>query len=237
MGWEPGSLVALRDRNQVPVSYEVLLTSDASGYVPSEQAWAVTSPHWLRTDFCIGEGAVTNVTLRLSRGADAGIVGNRLRDLEPGMVRFKTGTDIRDYHVRDVARDFRLFELLLTMILALAGTGLLNGMTITALARARELGMLRALGTSRRQLQRSLVLEGVVTGLLAAGLALLLAVPMAHVLILGLNRIAALQAPTVLPYVWFWIVPVVGVAVGALAAWLPARRAAAQDPATSVRYE
>ncbi|MGE3171342.1 MAG: ATP-binding cassette domain-containing protein [Planctomycetota bacterium] len=237
MDWRDGSLVALRDRNQVPVSYEVLCVSDRSGYVPSEQAWAICSPHWLRTDFCIGAASVTNVTLRLDPGVNPDLVGDRLRGREPAMIRYKTGAGIEDYHQRDVNRDFYLFELLLAAILVLAGTGLLNGMTISAIGRVRELGTLRALGVGPRELRRSLLLEGLVTGLLAAALALALAVPVAHVLVAGLNRVAALQAPTVLPVAWFWLVPAIGVVVGVAAAWLPAQRAARQDPASAVRYE
>lgn len=237
MGWKEGDLVALRDRNQVPVTYEVLHTSDASGYVPSEQAWAIAAPHWLRNDFCIGDTCVQNVVLRLAPGADAAIVGGRLREREGKLARYKTGDEIREYHVRDVDRDFHLFELLLAAILLLAGTGLLNGMTIAAIGRTRELGTLRALGVSRTALRRGLLLEGLVTGGLAAVLALLLAVPMAQLLVRGLNRVAALQLEPVLPWPWLLAVPVLALAVGVLAAWLPAVRASAQDPAASVRYE
>jgi putative ABC transport system permease protein len=237
MGWREGSLVALRDRNQVPVSYEVLHISDASGYVPSEQAWAIASPDWLRRDFCMAGSIVQFTTLRLSKGADASVVGSRLRDREMKLVRYKTGDEILDYHLRDVDRDFHLFDLLLLLILLLAGTGLLNGMTIAALGRARELGVLRALGVGTRTLRGSLMLEGLVIGGLGAGLALVLAVPMAHVLIEGLNRVAALQAPVVLPVAWMIAVPAIGLLVGAAAAYVPARRAAMEDPAMSVRYE
>ena len=237
MGWREGSLVALRDRNQTPVSYEVLHISDASGYVPSEQAWAVTSAHWMRRDFCMSGPVVRYATLFLEAGADAGVVSSRMRDLEPQLVRFKSGDEIRGYHMHDVDRDFRLFDLLLLLLLVLAGTGLLNGMTIAALARARELGVLRALGVSSRTLRRSLLLEGLVIGGLGSGLAVALAPSMAALLIGGLNRIAALEVPVALPTFWLAASPAIGLFVGLLAAWIPAQRAANQDPASSVRYE
>jgi ABC-type antimicrobial peptide transport system permease subunit len=123
------------------------------------------------------------------------------------------------------------------LILGLAGTGLLNGMTIAALGRARELGVLRALGVDRRSLHQSFVLEGLCVGALAALLALALCAPMAHVLVGGLNRVAALAAPVVLPVPWMIAVPAIALGVGVLAALLPAARASAQDPAEAVRYE
>ena len=237
MGWREGSLVALRDRNQTPVSYEVLHVSDASGYVPSEQAWAVASPHWMQQDFCMSGEVVRYATLFLDPGADVNVVSARMRDLEPRLVRFKSGIEILGYHLHDVDRDFRLFELLLAMILVLAGTGLLNGMTIAALSRGRELGVLRALGVSAACLQKSLLLEGLIVGGLGSALAVALCAPMANLLIAGLNKIASLQMPVVLPLHWMLAAPAIGLLVGALAAWIPARRAAAQDPAASVRYE
>lgn len=236
-GWQPGSLVALLDHNRTPVSYQVLAVSDATGYVPSEQAWAVIAPHWMQRDFCVGGDCVRWVVLRLDPAADAGFVAGHLRALEPGYTRFRSGAEIRDYHLRDVDRDFYLFDLLLLLILGLAGTGLLNGMTIAALGRTRELGVLRALGVGRASLRGALLLEGLVTGGLAAGLALLLAVPMAHVLIGGLNRVAGLEAPVVLPVAWLLLVPLMALGTAVLAAWLPARRAARQDPAVAVRFE
>ena len=237
MGWREGSLVSLRDRNQTPVSYEVLHVSDKSGYAPSEQAWAIASPHWLQRDFCVAGAIVQYVTLQLSPGADADVVGARLRDRVPDLIRYKTGNYVTGYHLHDVERDFRLFEVLLLLILVLAATGLLNGMTIAALARARELGVLRALGVGASSLKQSLLFEGLVIGGLGSLLAVLLCVPMAQLLISGLNRIAALDAPVVLPLLWMTLAPVVGLVVGVIAAWIPAHRAAAQDPASSVRYE
>jgi len=237
MGWREGSLVSLRDRNQTPVSYEVLHVSDKSGYAPSEQAWAIASPHWLQRDFCIAGAIVQYVTLCLTPGADPDVVGARLRDRVPDLIRYKTGNYVTGYHLHDVERDFRLFEVLLLLILVLAATGLLNGMTIAALARSRELGVLRALGVGASSLKKSLLFEGLVIGGLGSLLAVLLCVPMAQLLISGLNRIAALDAPVVLPFVWMTLAPVVGLVVGVVASWIPAHRAAAQDPASSVRYE
>ena len=237
LNWSEGKLVSLRDRNGAGVSYEVLLVSDASGFVEHERAWAVTSPHWLRADWCVGEQCVQHATLRLQPGADPDIVGARLRGIEPGLVRYKTGDYIAGYLLRDVDRDFYVFDLLLLLILLLAGTGLLNGMTIAALGRARELGVLAALGVGPRTLRLGMLVEGLLTGGLAALLAVLLTVPMAHLLVAGLNRVAALSAPLVLPVPWLAGVPAIALVTGALASLLPAARVARQDPAAAVRCE
>lgn len=237
MGWKRGSVVALRDRNRAPVAYEVLAVSDRSGYVPSERAWAVAAPHWLRGDFCIGDACVEHVVLRLADDASAAAVMDRCQAALPMIHGKRPGYWFRDYHLRDVDRDFVLFDVLLLLMLLLAGVGLLNGMTIAALGRMRELGVLRALGVGRRTLHVGFLCEGAVVGLLAAGLAVGLCWPMAQILITGLNRVARLEAPVALPEPWLWAVPGIALVTGVLAAVVPARQAVRAEPAESVRYE
>jgi ABC-type antimicrobial peptide transport system permease subunit len=101
----------------------------------------------------------------------------------------------------------------------------------------RELGVLRALGMARTALRGSFLLEGALVAVLATLLSLALSVPMAGVLVVGMNRVAALDAPVTMPYAWFWIVPVAALLTGVLAAMVPAVRALRQNPSESVRYE
>ena len=235
--WRVGDLVPLLDRNQIPVAYQVLHISDASGFDGDERAFAVAAPHWLRRDFCIVDTCVENVALHLAEGADPSAVTAAARALLPYVPTSKTGEGIHAYLRRDVDRDFVLFDLLLLLMLVLAGVGLLNGMTIAALGRMRELGVLRALGLSRAALGGSFLLEGAIVAAMASLLTIGLSVPMAYVLVLGMNQVAALDAPVQLPYVWFAVVPVAALLTGVLAAVVPARRALRQSPAESVRYE
>ncbi len=235
--WTPGMLVALRDRNGVPVSYEVLTLDDRSGFDSDERAFAICSPHWLRQDFCITETCVDLLTVHLQKNADAGAINAAARNILPGLTKFETGADIRAYLTRDVDKDFRLFDLLLAMMMVLAGVGLLNGMTIAMLGRVRELGVLRALGITRPALGGSFLLEGAVVAALASLLSIGLAIPMAGVLVFGMNQVARLDAPLVLPWKWFLVVPVAAFVTSVLAAVVPAVRALRQSPSESVRYE
>ncbi|MCU0865834.1 MAG: ABC transporter permease [Planctomycetes bacterium] len=235
--WQAGTLVALRDRNGVPVSYEVLAIDDRAGFDADERAFAIASPHWLHTDFCIPDTSVSMLTLRLEPGIDADRLGEAVRAVLPGVSGFKTGAWIEGYLRRDVGKDFRLFDLLLFLMLVLAGVGLLNGMTIAMLGRVRELGVLRALGITRASLGGSFVLEGAVVAALASLLSCGLGVVMATVLVLGMNQVAKLDAPVTLPYPWFVLVPVLAFATALLAAIVPALRALRESPSESVRYE
>ncbi len=236
-GWRQGDLVAMRDKNGVPVSYEVMLVSDRAGFDSDERAFAICSPRWLQQDFCIGERCIELVTLRLADGADVEKVRAAVRASVPGLRRNKTGAEVESYLRRDVARDFRLFDLLLLLMLGLAGVGLLNGMTIAALGRARELGVLRALGIRSKALGGSFLVEGAVVAALASLLSIGLSLPLGHVLVLGMNAVARLDAPVTVPWAWFVYAPLLAFATALAAATVPAWRALKQSPSESVRYE
>ncbi|MCK5942163.1 MAG: ABC transporter permease [Planctomycetes bacterium] len=235
--WRQGDLVALRDKNGTPVSYEVLLLSDRAGFDSDERAFAICSPHWLRRDFCIGEQCVELITLHLDPAANLDRVRAAARAELPDVRRNKTGAEIESYLFRDVARDFQLFDLLLLLMLALAGVGLLNGMTIAALGRARELGVLRALGIQRSALGGSFLIEGAVVAGLASVLSLGLCVPLGKVLVFGMNAVARLDAPLAVPWPWFVYAPLLAFTTAILASVVPAWRALQQSPSDSVRYE
>ncbi len=236
-GWRPGDLVPMFDRNRVPVAYQVLHVSDRSGFDGDERAFAIASPHWLRQDFCIPATCVEHITLHLRPNADGAAITAAARNLLPSVPNSKQGAWIRDYLLRDVDNDFLLFDLLLLLMLLLAGVGLLNGMTIAALGRVRELGVLRALGLGRAALGGSFLLEGGLVAVLASVLSLALAVPMAHVLVLGMNHAAKLDAPVELPLEWFALAPLAALLTAVAAAVVPALRALRQSPSESVRYE
>lgn len=237
-GLHPGDLVSMTDKNGAAVAYSVLAVSDRSGFDGDERAWAVTSPYWMHKDFCIPDACVEHITLHLDRGADVATIVQQARQLLPQVPMSKRGTtDIRDYLLRDVDRDFVLFDLLLFLMLVLAGVGLLNGMTIAALGRVRELGVLRALGLGRKALGGSFLLEAAIVALLSSVLSIALAGPMGYVLVMGMNKVAALDAPVTLPLRWFGLAPLFALGVSLCAGIVPAVRATRQSPSESVRYE
>jgi putative ABC transport system permease protein len=220
-----------------PVGYTILAVSDAVGFFPDDPAWAIAHPRWLEADFCVPEAGVEGIVLHLESGVDPRRVLAAARERMPQLRFAKTGRDIVDYLVRDVTRDFRLFQILLGLVLLLAAIGVLNAMTIAALGRVREIGVLRALGTSRAQLRITFALEGAVIGGLASGTALLLGVPLGRLLVDGMNRVAGLDAPFLVPWHAILAVPALGIGIGVLAAVLPGSRAAQIEPADAVRFE
>ena len=98
----------------------------------------------------------------------------------------------RDY-VTDRRRDFWVFDVILVMIACLAGVGLLNSLLIAVLERRREIGLLRTIGLTARQVGRLLLLESLAVGLIGGLLAMLLAVPLSHLALDGVRIISRLD--------------------------------------------
>ena len=216
--------------------YRVLLVSDDAGFFPDEKVWAVAAPGWLRLDFCVEEASVARVAVELAPGTDPNAIRAQVGEIFDHSW-FKVGGEIKSYLLRDVTRDFFLFDVLLSMILVLVGAGMVNTMTIAALGRAREIGVLRALGMDDRHLRRSFLLEGLVVAALATVLAFAMGLPLGTLIVDGLNRVTGLEAPVAVPWLYLALVPVLALVTGALAALLPGSRAVAIDPAQAVRYE
>ena len=115
---------------------------------------------------------------------------------------------------------------LLAMALVIAVLGVVNTLALSVIERTREVGLLRAIGLSRRQLRTMVRLESVVIAVLGA----LLGVAM---VVFGFALMASLRGEglevTVVPVVQLAVVVVVAGLFGVLAAVFPARRAARLD--------
>ncbi len=124
---------------------------------------------------------------------------------------------------------------LLGLALVIAVLGVVNTLVLSIVERTREVGLLRAVGVSRRQLRSMVALEAaalsVVGGLLGVGMGVLFGV----VLMLSL-RDQGLEVLSV-PVVQLLGFVVVSVVVGLLASVLPARRAARLDVLRAIATE
>ncbi len=186
------------------VRYEVLRISDEEGFFPDERAFALCDREWLRKDFCLRTDRAGRFAFRLREDADAEalipILRRRVEKSGAKVGWIRTGAEVEAFHVADVGRDFLFFDVLLGLLLLLAGTGQVNLLTLSAISRAREIWILRALGMTRRGWFAVLALESLVVGVLAAVLALLAGIPLAWILIEGLREVSGLEVPFHLPW-------------------------------------
>ena len=124
---------------------------------------------------------------------------------------------------------------LLGLALIIAVLGIVNTLALSVIERTREIGLLRAVGVSRRQLRRMVRLESVIVAVLGAVLGVLMGIAFG----VALQRAIADQGIEVLAIPWPRLALFVLVAgfVGVLAAVLPARRAARLDVLRAISTE
>jgi putative ABC transport system permease protein len=117
-----------------------------------------------------------------------------------------------------------LIDVLLVLSVIIAALGVVNTLALSVLERSRELGLLRALGLTRRQTRSMVRWEAVIIALLGALLGLVIGTGMGTAVVRaladqGLSKLSV-PASQLLAYV------VAAFFIGVLAAVLPARRAA-----------
>ena len=112
--------------------------------------------------------------------------------------------------------------------------GIVNTLVLTVFERTRELGMLRAIGMTRRQVRRMIRHESIVTALIGAALGIAVGVFLAALVTQTLSDQGIVFA---VPWVTLGVFVVVAIAAGVLAAIFPARRASRLNVLEALQYE
>ena len=170
-------------------------------------------------------------------------VSNGVEAAKPKMERAlesfpDTRIQTREEWIDKEDQEIQQFLLLLYVLLALSVIvslfGMVNTLALSVFERTRELGMLRAVGMTRRQTRRMIRHESVITALIGAALGLPLGIFLAA---LVTNALAQYDIRFQLPLFQLIILSVVAVIAGLLAAITPARRAANLNPLEALQYE
>lgn len=127
-----------------------------------------------------------------------------------------------------------LIYVLLGLSVIVSIFGVVNTLALTILERTRELGMLRAIGTSRSQVRRMVRYESVINSLLGTIVGTVIGLLLAIAAVQALaDEGLSLSVPIALPFV----VLIAAIVLGVLAAIRPARRASRLDVIESLQYE
>jgi putative ABC transport system permease protein len=121
---------------------------------------------------------------------------------------------------------------LLALSVVVSLFGIVNTLVLTVFERTRELGMMRAIGMTRRQTRRMIRHESVITALIGGALGIALGLVLAALFIARADFLTfALPVPQLITFA------IVAVGVGIFAAVFPARRAARLSPLEALQYE
>jgi len=124
---------------------------------------------------------------------------------------------------------------LLALAIVIAVLGILNTLALSVLERTRELGLLRAVGMSRRQTKRMIRWEAVIVAVIGAALGVAVGVFFGWAVVRAIadTGISSLSIPLGQLVLYVVIAGLLGV----LAAVFPARRAARLNVLAAIAYE
>jgi ABC-type antimicrobial peptide transport system permease subunit len=123
---------------------------------------------------------------------------------------------------------------LLALSVLVSLLGIVNTLVLSVFERTRELGMLRAIGMSRRQARRMIRHESVITTLIGATLGIAVGLTLAALVTRALSHQGFVFA---VPYGSLLAFVLVAIVLGLVAAILPARRASRLNVLHALQYE
>lgn len=175
----------------------------------------------------------------LAPGADRTAVRNDLSTLLKEYPQFTLawGADFRELQFQTVSQVFLGMTMVLIVLIIPSLLGLVNTLAINVLERTREIGVLRAIGASQRQVRRMVLAEALLLGLAGAALGIVAGLAMGY----ALSALVAntMSAAFTFSFPWMGAVAAVVVAVllAAVASIVPARQAARLQIVRALQYE
>jgi ABC-type lipoprotein release transport system permease subunit len=122
-----------------------------------------------------------------------------------------------------LARVFGVFDALALVAVIVATLGIVNTLTMGVVERIREIGLLRAIGMSRRQVMRMVVVEATILGIVGVVLGSIAGIAAGVVLVQVGGTPGALL---IIPWLPIGVAALLGLVLPAVAAIYPARAAA-----------
>jgi putative ABC transport system permease protein len=186
-------------------------------------------------------GRLNRMDLRLLPGTDVEGFRQALgKTLPPGVLAVAPQIE-RDRAI-SVTRAYRVNLNMLALVALFTGAFLVfSTQSLSVLRRRRSLALLRALGATRGQLRRALLGEGLALGVSGSVIGVVLGVLIATAILkfltadLGNGQLRAAGALLRVPPLAVLAFILVGTAVAAIGAWIPARNAALQSPARALK--
>ena len=115
--------------------------------------------------------------------------------------------------------------------LLVGGIGIMNIMLASVLERIKEIGLRLSLGAKKRDIVLQFMFEAILISVSGGVIGIILGVSLAYIVA------EFIKIPTVISFSSIWLSFFVSATVGLVFGIVPARRAAQQDPITSLRYE
>lgn len=180
----------------------------------------------------------SSVFVKLASGVsmDQGrVVIEKVTDGYPS-AEVQTKTEFADAIVGQITQLLVLIYVLLLLAIVIALIGIVNTLALSVFERTRELGLMRAVGMTRKQMRTTVRYEAVIIALLGTLLGLVLGLGFGVALVTALGAESASSGLTI-PVGQLIVVLVLAVVAGIVSAILPARRAARLNILQAIQTE
>jgi putative ABC transport system permease protein len=148
--------------------------------------------------------------------------------------KVETRDEFKDSQIAALTTILNVLYALLGLSVIVSLFGIVNTLVLSVFERTRELGMLRAIGMTRRQVRRMIRHESIVTALIGATLGIAVGIFLAALVTQALSDEGLVFA---LPFGSLAVFVLVAIAAGMLAAIFPARRASRLNVLEALQYE
>jgi lipoprotein-releasing system permease protein len=201
-----------------------------------------------------GIGSVTSIQVKLKEGVDLNAARDALRDEFPpthDFVEVRTWQDTQGPLLAAVQLETTILNILLFMIIAVAGFGILATFFMIVVEKTRDIGVLKSLGATGTGIATIFLGYGVLLGTVGAGVGLVCGL----IFVWKINDIARMiewitgrevfdptvyyfdTIPTIVhPSMLVWVT-LGAILIAVLASVLPSIRAARMHPVEALRYE
>ncbi len=152
-------------------------------------------------------------------------------------LEFQTLKEVKEEAQDQIGRFTRIFLAILLVAAIIGLLGLANTLAMSVAQRSRETGVLRAVGATRGQVGRMVLVESTTLGLVAFVLSIPLGLLISVTAVKEMGKAIQFPLEYVFPARWIVIIAAFGIVAAALAALLPARRAARIQVVEALRFE
>jgi putative ABC transport system permease protein len=253
------ALEKVRDQQAVFVS---TVLAEKHGFTPGETIRLKTSRGWKNFDIAgvvvdfYNQGLVVQggwdtmrryfdiqdantLMVKVQNGSSIGLVQEQIEKLygQRFNLTLESNDSVRSQALNLMEQAFRMFDVMALISIVVGSLGVVNTLTMSVIERRREIGMLRAIGTTRGQVIRMVLAESGLMGVIGGILGIATGFILARILFIGMTTMSGYQLTFQLPPESLAISLVMALVISQVAALSPARRAARVRILEAVQYE